>query len=205
MPQDPSDQVYFTDPELLQALRSGDPEALTLLMDRLWGPLVGYALKILSDSSDAQDVVQDAFVRLWCRRDTLRDDGSLKALLYTTVRNACLDELRTHRRRRNLLSADRHTPHPPSPYEDVHGAELQRLAAGAVARLPEKRQEVFRLVREQGLTYRETATVLGLSEQTVANHMSLALADLRTALRPFLPDRPSQEKGEGRGKDPARG
>lgn len=208
MPQDPSDQAYLTDPELLQALRSGDPEALSRLMDRLWGPLVGYAFKLLSDSSDAQDVVQEAFVRLWCRRDSLRDDGSLKALLYTTVRNACLDQLRTHRRRRSLLSADPPTSHPPTPYEDVHGAELHRLAAGAVARLPEKRQEVFRLVREQGLSYRETAVVLGLSEQTVANHMSLALADLRTALRPFLSDRPSPDgklAGEASGEDPARG
>jgi RNA polymerase sigma-70 factor (ECF subfamily) len=68
----------------------------------------------------------------------------------------------------------------------VQGAELQRLAAAAVARLPERRREVFRLAREEGLSYQEIADILHLSLQTVANHTSLAMADLRTALRPYL-------------------
>lgn len=196
------------DPELLQSLRGGDPEALGRLMDSLWAPLVGYARKILSDGSDPQDVVQDAFVRLWARRSQLREDGSLKALLYTAVRNACLDELRTARRRARLRASEYRPSSPTTPYEDVHGAELLRLAATAVAGLPKKRQEVFRLVREEGLSYRDAAEVLGLSEQTVANHMSLALADLRTVIRPFLSDRDAggkEARGLRPGEDPSSG
>jgi len=208
MPQSPQDWDFLLEPGFLQALRSGDPEALGKLMDRLWAPLVGYARRILPEGLDPQDVVQEAFVRLWIRRAQLREDGSLKALLYTTVRNACLDEIRTSRRRQRLQASE-HRPSPPrTPYEDVHGAELQRLAAAAIAKLPEKRQEVFRLVREEGLSYRETAGVLGLSEQTVANHMSLALGDLRTAIRPFLGDRgraPAESRGSGPRASPAEG
>jgi len=189
------------DQSFLESLRSGDTEALGRLLDRLWAPLIGYARRILPDDLDPQDVVQEAFVRLWSRRAQLREDGSLKALLYTTVRNASLDALRTSRRRQKLQAAGPQPSRPRTPYEDVHGAELQRLAAGAVARLPEKRQEVFRMVREEGLSYRETAAVLGLSEQTVANHMSLALADLRAAIRPYLSDREG-ESGEGRESRP---
>ena len=189
MPQTPQDRDSLTDHGFMGSLRAGDPEALGRLMDQLWAPLLGYARQILPEGLDPQDVVQEAFVRLWSRRTQLREDGSLKALLYTTVRNASLDELRTSRRRQKLQAAGPQPSRPRTPYEDVHGAELQRLAAGAVAQLPLKRQEVFRLVREEGLSYRDTAEVLGLSEQTVANHMSLALADLRTAIRPFLSDR----------------
>ena len=71
-----------------------------------------------------------------------------------------------------------------------------------MARLPEKRREVFRLVRESGLSYREIAEILGLSTQTVANHMSLAMADLRASLRPFVsesrdfPGAPVSDEGE---------
>ncbi|MGW8268041.1 MAG: RNA polymerase sigma-70 factor [Longimicrobiales bacterium] len=195
MPESPRDADPLVDPGFLESLRSGDPEALGRLLDRLWAPLVAYARRILPDDLDPQDVVQEAFVRLWARRAQLREDGSLKALLYTTVRNASLDQLRTSRRRQKLQAAGPQPVRPRTPYEDVHGAELQRLAAGAVARLPEKRQEVFRMVREEGLSYREAATVLGLSEQTVANHMSLALADLRAAIRPYLSDQDEASDG----------
>lgn len=199
MPPGPGDREDLQAPGFLQSLRSGDPEALGQIMDSLWAPLCGYARRMLPEGSDPQDVVQEAFVRLWIRRAHLREDGSLRALLYTTVRNACLDEIRTISRRQKLQSRESHPSVAPSPYEDIQGAELQRLAAAAVARLPEKRREVFRLVREEGLSYRETAAVLGLSEQTVANHMSLALADLRTALRPFVSDR---EAGKTVREDP---
>jgi RNA polymerase sigma-70 factor (ECF subfamily) len=200
MPDSPRDRELLHLPGFLESLRSGDSDALDRLMDGLWAPLVRFAGRILPDGSDPQDIVQDAFVRLWARRATLREDGSLRALLYTTVRNACLDEIRTNRRRQRLRSGGWGPSPAPGPYEDTQGAELQRLAAAAVAKLPEKRREVFRLVREEGLSYREAAEVLVLSEQTVANHMSLALADLRTALRPFVSNR---EAGTGMKEEPS--
>jgi RNA polymerase sigma-70 factor (ECF subfamily) len=76
------------------------------------------------------------------------------------------------------------------------------LAAAAVARLPDRRREVFRFAREEGLSYQEIAEVMNLSTQTVANHMSLAMADLRAALRPYFSDRtPSAQDPEEAGRD----
>lgn len=176
----------FPDAALVQRLRADDSDALRALMGSHWEPLVGFAHRILAGAGDPEDMVQTAFVRLWTRRRELSETGSLKSLLYTIVRNACLDELRKDRRREKARKgADPQRP-PRTPYEDVQGAELQRLAAAAVSRLPERRREVFRLAREEGLSYVEIAEVMGLSTQTVANHMSLAMADLRTALRPYL-------------------
>jgi RNA polymerase sigma-70 factor (ECF subfamily) len=171
---------------LIRGLRGDDPRVLQKLMEDLWPLLVAFAHRTLSGSADPEDVVQTAFIRLWSRRATLKEDGSVRALLYTIVRNACLDELRK-KARRDRAEEDARPPTPPrSPYEDVHGAELQRVAAAAVERLPERRREVFRLVRQEGLSYQEVAEIMALSPQTVANHMSLAMADLRTVLRPFL-------------------
>lgn len=208
MSQSPQHRELPLEPGLLKALRSGEPEALARLMDCLWAPLIGYARRFLPEHTDPQDIVQDAFVRLWARREELREDGSLKALLYTTVRNASLDVVRKSRRRERLRAVGFRSTAPRTPYEEVQGAELQRLAAAAVARLPEKRREVFRLVREEGLSYKDTAAVMGLSEQTVANHMSLALADLRTYLRPFLSgrvDEAGDKEARDRRSDPSKG
>ncbi len=66
---------------------------------------------------------------------------------------------------------------------------MRTVVMEALSRLPERRREVFVLVRQQGMSYREASAILGLSQQTVANHMSLALADLRRALEPHLADR----------------
>ena len=172
---------------MIRRLRSDDPAALQDLLERYWDRLVAFAQRIVGEVGDPEGQVQEALARLWARRHLLDDEGSLKALLYTTVRNLCLDELR-RRSRRNRLDGKALSPTPVrTPWEDVHGAELQRAAATAVAKLPARRQEVFRLVREERLSYQEVARVLELSPQTVANHMSLAMADLRTALKPFLP------------------
>jgi RNA polymerase sigma-70 factor (ECF subfamily) len=174
------------DAAIVRKLRAGDTNTLRELMNRYWDPLVAFAHRILGGISDPEDIAQTAFVRLWTRREGLQEAGSIKSLLYTIVRNLALDEIRSRRRRDQAQESAPGGPTPRTPYEDVQGAELQRLAAAAVARLPERRQAVFRLVREERLSYKDVADVLELSEQTVANHMSLAMADLRTALKPYL-------------------
>jgi RNA polymerase sigma-70 factor (ECF subfamily) len=184
------------DSAIIRGLRSEDSRSLQGLLDVYWVPLVGFAQRILAGRGAPEDAVQDAFVRLWAKRDSLREDGSVRALLYAIVRNVCLDELRRNAREDRAAEAAPQPASPRTPYEDVHGAEMQRVAAAAVSRLPERRREVFRLVREEGLSYQEVAEVMGLAPQTVANHMSLAMADLRTSLRPYLARGESGTTGE---------
>lgn len=194
MPPSGESPVRKADIVLVRRLRSDDQGALRELMEATWEPLLRFAHRILAGSGDAEGTVQTAFVRVWARRHELEEEGSLRSLLYTIVRNASLDELRKTRRRDTAQEGATPPPPPRTPYEDIQGAELHRLAAAAVARLPKKRQEVFRLVREEGLSYREIAGVLGLSAQTVANHMSLAMADLRTALKPYFSQGPAPDR-----------
>jgi RNA polymerase sigma-70 factor (ECF subfamily) len=76
-----------------------------------------------------------------------------------------------------------------SPDDDLENIELRALIVEAVDSLPSRRRQVFILVRHSGLSYREAAAVLDLSTQTVANHLSLALADLRESLAPRFRER----------------
>jgi RNA polymerase sigma-70 factor (family 1) len=177
--------VDHVDFELLPRIRHGDAAALATLLDRYWKPVVRYVAGFLGGMDAAEDAAQEAFVRLWERRETLKPTGSVRGLLFRMARNAALDE---RRRRAARERADIRGPEVPvsSPADDIENAELSEIVADAVRALPERRRDVFLLVRHQGLSYKEVSQVLDLAPQTVANHLSMALADLRTALAPHF-------------------
>ena len=170
---------------LMRRLQAGDEQAMSALLAQHWTPVVRYAFGLLGSWDTAEDVAQDAFVRLWARRKKL-SGGSLGALIHRIARNAALDVLKSprHAARRedpDLLAAER------APDRDVELSELKQAVAKALRNLPPRRREIFKLAREGGFSYEEIAAIMEISRQTVANHMSLALSDLRVMLRPFLP------------------
>ena len=185
------------DRTLIQRLQAGDEQAMSALRAQHWTPVVRYAFGLLGSWDKAEDVAQDAFVRLWARRRKL-SSGSPGALVHRIARNAALDVLKSPRH-----AAPREDPDllagALAPDRDVELSELKQAVAKAVRALPPRRREIFRLVRESGFTYEEIAEIMDISRQTVANHMSLALSDLRVMLRPFLPGaagEPQEQHGD---------
>lgn len=170
------------DGALLQRIQGGDESALRDLLVRYWESVVRVASQFLDSWDSAEDVAQETFIRLWERREDWGLDGSVRGLLFRIARNAAIDA------RRKRSADERAAAHVPehSPIDPPDQVTEQRELEGAIGRalgaLPERRREVFILVRHHGLSYKETAEALELSPQTVANHMSLALADLRTHL-----------------------
>lgn len=195
--------MSIEDRTLISRLAAGDEQAMRALVDRHWRPMVHYAHGLLGDWDRAEDVTQGAFVRLWANRDRWDADSS-SALLYRIVRNAALDMLRRASRAVagelvDELASDS------SPASDVEAGELQAAVVAAVDALAPRRREVFRLARDRGFSYAEIAEITALSRQTVANHMSLALRDLRVMLRPFLTETPQSREGpEGDGEQEGR-
>jgi RNA polymerase sigma-70 factor (ECF subfamily) len=171
-----------SDLELLERTRAGDPAALGAILDRYWAPVARYAATLLEDDDEAEDAAQECFVRLWEHRESWTPEGSLRGLLFQIVRNLAFDERRRARARARAAYTAPETSPPRTPEQDAETAELRVLLARAIRALPERRREVFVLVRCHGLSHREVARLLGLSPQTVANHLSLALSDLREAL-----------------------
>ena len=172
------------DLSLMRRLRAGDEQALATLLSAHWTPVVSYAFGLLGRWDKAEDVAQDAFVRLWARRKKW-SSGSVGALVHRIARNAALDVLKSPRHAAgredpDMLASD------DSPDRDVELSELNQAVSTAVGNLPPRRREIFKLVRESGFSYAEIAEIMEISKQTVANHMSLALTDLRVVLRPFL-------------------
>ena len=173
--------------EFIERMQAGDASALDSLLEQYWIPLVTYAVRLLGSWDVAEDVAQETFVRIWERREEWKLEGSVRALLYRITRNLALDERKRRDRRAAWINhRRREASRVAIPSEHLQGTELEAAFERAVAALPERRREVFRLARLHGLSYKQIGEVMGIASQTVANQLSAALADLRDALEPFL-------------------
>jgi RNA polymerase sigma-70 factor (ECF subfamily) len=177
------------DPDVarMAGIRDGDPAALDALMADHWARLVAYAGKLLGSTDGAEDVVQETFVRVWYRRADFQLSGSVRCYLYRIVRNLIRDEARRQKvRSRWAASAGIERVFPAPPDQLLENHELRRVVERGIQELSPRRREVFVLAHLHDLTYQQIGELMAISPQTVANHMSAALADLRDALQPFL-------------------
>lgn len=172
--------------DVADGIRRGDPAAFERFLKGQWGALVRFVLGYVETLDDAEDLAQEAFVRLWAQREQVRP-GCLRAYLYRIARNLALNERRTLAVHRRIENGGLPEP-PPSPTPDLEleAGELRALVRGAVDGLPERRREAFVLAHFQDLSHAEIAHLMEISPQTVANQISAALATLRQALGPIL-------------------
>jgi RNA polymerase sigma-70 factor (ECF subfamily) len=146
-----------------------------------WAPgLVLFARQWVRSAADAEDVVQDAFVRFWRRNHPIQN----RALLYSAVRSAALDLIRRDQRRSRreievFADAER-TVEPQFEMAD----DSQRGLATAVDRLPRDQREVLVMKIWNDLTFAEIGTSLGISQNTAASRYRYALAALKKTLQP---------------------
>ncbi len=178
---------HMDDLTLFGLIREGDREAFKTLFHTWYAPLCHYASHFLNDDEQATEAVQDFFVRLWEKRSSLVVESSLRHYLFRSVRNQCLNLIRQDKvrqlhgiRLQEALLADN------APEEYSISPEMLVKIEESIAALPEKRREIFRLNREEGLKYREIAEKLGISVKTVEAQMGAALRSLREKLRVFI-------------------
>lgn len=175
-----------SDTTLMEAIRNGSETALRTLLDRYWARLATYAERIVGDRDDAKDVVQRVFIRVWVNRTAWTSKGSPSAFLYRVTRNFSLNARRDSKAQalrdetggQRLADAGSEL----DPQEKLEVSTLREEVEAAISKLPSRRREVFVLSRFHGLTHREIAEALDLAPQTVANHMTSALAELRERL-----------------------
>ncbi|MEZ4702253.1 MAG: RNA polymerase sigma-70 factor [Rhodothermales bacterium] len=164
-----------------------DIDACTALFSQHYPDLVRYARSIAGDAGGAEDAVQDAFLRLWKRRETIDPERSVRSLLYRAVRNLVLNEARDAALHRDLLKDMQPNGHAPMPDAAAGAGLIGDRMRGWIGELPERRREAFELSRFYGLSYDEIAGIMGVSKKTVENHIRLALQHLRDRLHQFDP------------------
>ncbi len=165
-------------------IANGDHSAFQRLFHIHYTPLAFFARTIVGDLATAEDLVQDAFVRLWEKRDTLRDQGNLRSFLYTIVRNVCLDFLRRLNNRTAKQEEFAYLIEHDSAFLEasVMQEELLQIVMSEIELLPPKYSRIIRLIFIEGLSYQEISRLLDLSEPAVRKQKERALKLLNNAV-----------------------
>ena len=180
-------QKYYTPNNALQALIKGREEGLEFFHQQYYTRLCYFAGTLLNDECLAQEITSDAFMKLWQSRQSLATEGSIKAWLYSTVRNASIDHLRKVRRLRvsesGLQSA---TTIEQSVLHTIIQSETIDHIVQTIGKLPPQCRRIFRLFYLHGKSYNEIAQELNLSPQTVRNQKQRAAKLLRKMILPLF-------------------
>ncbi|MDB5663917.1 MAG: polymerase, sigma-24 subunit, subfamily [Cypionkella sp.] len=168
MPRDTLAEL--ADEALVVLYANGDPDAARLLTKRLLPRLMGYAGRMLSDRVEAEDVAQEAMLRLWKVAPEWRQgEAKVSTWAYRVVTNLCTDRLRARRRRRLDALDDVAEPSDGAMSVVAGMIEADRMAAldGALAQLPERQREAVVLRHIEGLSNPEIAEVLQIGVEAV--------------------------------------
>ncbi len=181
--------MQATDQSVFFAIRSGDIASFEMLFNTYYSTLCRFAVSYLRDPEDAEEVVQASFIGFWEKRESISIDTSLKAYLFRSVRNACLNELKRQKVRQLHASQVAMDGEPQSEASDriAMKQELEEKIQEAMGCLPEQCRLIFQMSRFEELKYKEIAEQLGLSVKTVENQMGKALKIMREQLKDYLP------------------
>ena len=177
---------------VLARIRDGDGAAFRGLIDRHVGSLLAVARRMLKSEGDADDIVQEAMVRVWHHAGTLElGPGGLRPWLRRVVTNLCLDHLRRHRLT-SVVAEVPETPEAPDQERGLAEADLSQRVAAALAALPERQRVALTLFHYEGLSQIEVGDMLGITDEAVESLLARARRSLKVALkdewRQLLPD-----------------
>ncbi len=174
---------------LMDQVQRGDESALGKLLDLLVDDAYGVAFRMLRQPRDAEELVNEVFVRLWHQRaDFDPDRGSVQAWLHTMIRSACLDRLRRRRRRDGLVAAtapaDLGYAQPAEPEGMTEQLLRRRLIEQALGRLSEAQRRVLNLAYFEDLSHQEIAERLQMPIGTVKSHCRRGMERMRDLMAP---------------------
>lgn len=174
--------------ELIQGLQNGNEIAFESIFRSYYVRLCNYAYSLLEDKDESEEVVQNTFLSVWEKHDSIDISVSLKSYLYRAVHNSCLNRIKHVK----VKSAHRESVSKEQNYNDdasenLISKELEHQIEIAINSLPPKCAMVFRLSRFENLTYPEIAEQMDISVKTVENQMIKALKLMREELKDYLP------------------
>jgi RNA polymerase sigma-70 factor (ECF subfamily) len=174
--------------QLFNDFQHGSQEIFDYFFEKYYAGLCVYAYRILKSNTEAEDLVQDFFVRLLENRKNVRIESSIKSYFIRSIHNRCLDYIAhqkvvsTHESYRlRIMTEEDFQDYP------LLDNELRQQIDRAISNLPDGIRETFILNRFEGLSYQEIASRENLSVKTIEYRISKALAQLRKDLGEYLP------------------
>lgn len=144
--------------------------------------LYRFALRLLGDPEDAQDTVQEVFLRLWSKRESLSEYRNIEAFAMTMTRNLCLDQLKSPASRKDKFDDNSEMPDYKTPYAKTEHHDTMRLVKMAMDQLPEQQRMVIHMRDIEECDFDEIAEVTGLSLNNLRVTLSRARKKIRDAL-----------------------
>lgn len=171
--------------ELINRVVESDEQAFSVLFFHYLPVLQTFALKFTKSDEAVEEIIQDAFLRVWLNRDKLAEVENIRAYLYKYVSNECLSYLRKKLKADKMVDihhADQEKSHN-STIETINLNEITKIIAVAVEKLPEQRKNIYQLSRRDGKSIPEIAKILNISPNTVKNALVISLKSIRLHLQ----------------------
>lgn len=180
-------KILPDDGHLLKAVKCGQEGAFNILFDRYAPQLYNIALKYVGRPDEAEEIVQEAFVKVWINRDKIKPHLPFVPYIIRISKNLVINKSRKRLHEQAYIRYKALTQKNLNRITEnqVFLKELQDILEVKVAQLPEKRKQIYKLSREHGLSNKEIAEKLVVSESTVENHINKALKDLKSYLQDY--------------------
>lgn len=186
--------------KLLERIRAGEDACFELLVKQHAERVTRLAWRLLGRRDDAEDLAQEAFLRLHRALPTFRGDSRVSTWLYRTVTRLAIDQMRRDRIRQRLFFSCRHVEEfdpieqardpRANPARDLQTHQAMLKLQSALADLSPRQRAIFTLRHYEGLPLKEIAALLDLGEGTVKSHLHRAVTSLRKDLADFYEDMP---------------
>ncbi|MFC1492335.1 RNA polymerase sigma factor [candidate division KSB1 bacterium] len=171
----------------IKKIRKNDSRVFEKLVGKYFEPLYRFAWRYVKDQQNAEDIVQDVFLKTWLNRKNLDPSLSISPYLYRAVRNNSLNFLRGEKN--NLYNIDEINItgfSAKNPEEEFIEKDRNQAINSAIEELPEKCRIIFLMKKHDGLSYSEIADILNISQKTVENQIGRAFKILRRNLTEIL-------------------
>jgi RNA polymerase sigma-70 factor (ECF subfamily) len=171
------------DGSLLAATARGDLASFRALVDRHLGAVAGLARHMLRDDAEAEDVAQEALLRLWRTADSIEVPAAgLRPWLRRVAANLCIDRVRSGRRW-DVVEEVPEVVEPPTQSHGLEQADVARRIQAALAALPDRQRMALTLFHYEGLSQSDIAGIMGITDEAVESLLSRARRGLKVALK----------------------
>lgn len=172
----------------IKALQNGDHKAFEEVFLAYFDKVKYLLTGLLRSESDAEELAQDIFVRLWMNHTSIDPNKAFNTYLYTIARNTALNYLKHKLVEENFKNSfnDFEEEEADSSDEILFAKEISLLVEMAICKMPVQRRKIYQMSREKGISNNEIAEELEISKKTVENQISLALQEIKRVISAFL-------------------
>jgi RNA polymerase sigma-70 factor (ECF subfamily) len=174
----------YNDVELMREIKADNMFAFDVLYKKYSKKVFKFGYSILKSTEESENLIQDVFLNLWENRHKVENDSSIKSYVFTITYNSAISVLRKKAREEKFIEYLKSLQelHEEPANAEIEYNELSDKLDRIINKLPKRQREVYHLHKIEGLSYKQIAERLGISVNTIENHMAGALRTIRNNL-----------------------